>query len=77
MNNSGNEKGGKAYEKMRGSLHLGMGVMYLILGSLILYVKHFGTMELSAGLAYAVGTIMVLYGIFRIWRGWIGLRTKS
>ncbi len=63
-----------AYSKFRGSLHIGMGVMYLIIGSLVLYIKYFGTMELSSGLAYTLGSLMVLYGLFRLWRGIVAIR---
>ena len=55
-------------------MHLGMGTFYLIAGALVLYVKYFGTMELSAGLAYFLGTMMLLYGTFRIWRGFTELK---
>lgn len=54
--------------------HLGMGAFYLIAGSLVLYVKYFGTMELPTGLAYFLGIMMLLYGIFRIWRGFAELK---
>lgn len=54
--------------------HLGMGTFYLIAGSLVLYVKYFGAMELPAGLAYFLGTMMLLYGVFRIWRGFADLK---
>jgi hypothetical protein len=57
------------YEKMQIPLHFGMGSVYLLFGLLIVYVKYFGSMQLSAGVAYVLGSLLILYGGFRIWRG--------
>lgn len=62
------------YERMQMPLHIGMGFVYIIFGILILYIKYFGTMQLSAGLAYALGGLMLLYGVFRLWRGFSMMR---
>ena len=70
-------RSGKAYAKMRASMHVGMGILYLVIGTMILYVKYFGAMELSPILAYALGTLMLLYGLFRLWRGFTDLRRKD
>jgi predicted phage tail protein len=51
-----------------------MGAFYIVVGALVLYIKHFGAMELPSALAYGLGTLMVVYGIFRIWRGVIDMR---
>ncbi|HQE11584.1 MAG TPA: hypothetical protein PLQ78_02430 [Flavipsychrobacter sp.] len=56
-------------EKMQIPLHFGMGVVYLVIGFMVLYIKYFGTMALSSGIAYALGSLLLLYGAFRIWRG--------
>ncbi|RYG54082.1 MAG: C4-dicarboxylate ABC transporter [Chitinophagaceae bacterium] len=62
--------------RFRGSLHIGMGIMYILIGSLVLYIKYFGAMELPSGLAYVLGTMMLLYGIFRLWRGITFMRQR-
>ena len=66
-----------SYERMQIPLHIGMGCVYIIFGILILYVKYFGSMELSAGLAYALGGLMLVYGTFRLWRGFSLLRKSN
>jgi len=66
-----------AYERMQIPLHLGMGGIYIIFGTLVLYIKYFGSIELSAVLAYALGGLMIIYGIFRIWRGITLLRQSN
>lgn len=70
-----NEKG-KGYKNFRGSLHIGMGGLYLVIGGAVIYFKAFGAMALSAGVAYTIGAAMILYGGFRIWRGWMDLKYR-
>ncbi len=61
-------------ERMQIPMHIVMGFVYIIFGLLIFYVKYFGTIELSAGLAYALGGLLMLYGVFRLWRGFAMLK---
>ena len=75
--NQNNPPRKNAYERMQIPLHLGMGSIYIIFGFLVLYIKYFGSIELSAALAYALGGLMLLYGIFRIWRGITLLRQSN
>lgn len=77
MNQEERSKRTGAYERMRGTMHIGMGVFYLIAGTLVLYVKYFGSIELPAGVAFFLGIMMLLYGIFRIWRGFVLLKQKN
>jgi len=56
-------------QRIQAMMHIGMGVFYIIVGVLVIYVKYFGTMGLPTGVAYVLGTLMLAYGIFRIWRG--------
>jgi hypothetical protein len=66
-----------SYERVQIPLHFGMGSVYIIFGVLVLYVKYFGSMQLSSGIAYALGGLMLLYGTFRIWRGVVMLRQQN
>lgn len=63
--------------RFQGTMHIGMGIFYVIIGILVLYVKYFGTMELPTGLAYFLGTMMILYGLFRLWRGFVFLKQRK
>jgi hypothetical protein len=65
------------YKQFRTSLDIGMGVFYIIIGAIILFVKYFGTIELPATYAYILGNMMLLYGIFRIYRGIISIRRNK
>lgn len=64
-----NNNPSKSARNFRIFLHLAMGIVYLILAFVVINMKHFGTMELDKGMAYALGGLLLLYGVFRIWRG--------
>ncbi|MEO6833194.1 MAG: hypothetical protein ABI378_11750 [Chitinophagaceae bacterium] len=49
--------------------HIVMGLILIFFGIIVAYYQHFGTIELSNITSYALAGIMVLYGLFRIWRG--------
>lgn len=66
----------KVYNSFRGSLHIGMGGIYLAIGASVIYFKSFGVMELNDLTAYAIGGVLLLYGAFRVWRGWMDLKQR-
>jgi len=57
------------FSNFRAILNIAIGCLYILLGAYVMYVKAFGTLELGATTAYILGTFVILYGIFRIWRG--------
>ena len=60
---------GTNWQRVKAMQHIGMGSVYLVIAALLFWVRTFGTIELSKGTAYALGGLLLLYGIFRIWRG--------
>lgn len=76
MNIDDRNKQGKTFSNFKGSLHIGMGGLYLVMGAAVIYLKAFGAMVLSAGIAYTIGVMMILYGGFRVWRGWVDLKNR-
>ena len=48
-------------------LSLVTGLFYIVLGVVVIFYKFFFTV-LDAGVAYALGGLLILYGIFRIYR---------
>ncbi|MDQ0592667.1 uncharacterized membrane protein HdeD (DUF308 family) [Chryseobacterium ginsenosidimutans] len=48
-------------------LSLVTGLFYIVLGIVVIYYKFFFTI-LEPGVAYAMGGLLILYGIFRIYR---------
>lgn len=59
----------RTYKSFRTSLDLAMGTIYIIVGIVLFTIRYFGTVELPASTAYVLGAIMVLYGVFRMYRG--------
>jgi uncharacterized membrane protein HdeD (DUF308 family) len=48
-------------------LSLITGLFYIVLGIVVMLYKFFFTV-LEPGIAYALGALLILYGIFRIYR---------
>ncbi len=48
-------------------LSLVTGLFYIVLGVVVILYKFFFTI-LEPGVAYALGALLILYGIFRIYR---------
>lgn len=61
--------------RFRSILNISMGIIYLILGGVVIYTKYFGTMELGNGIRYALGGLMIVYGLFRLWRGFYEMKS--
>jgi hypothetical protein len=74
MNQEERNSNNTGYQRFRSTLHMGMGVFYVCVGVLIIYVKYFGTMALPETFAYVLGSMMIFYGLFRLWRGFVDLR---
>lgn len=64
----------KGRNSFQGAAHIGIGVLYIVVGCIVGYYKTFGTIVLSNVAAYGITTLMVLYGAFRIYRGWVYLK---
>jgi len=59
----------KSYKNFRTGLDLGMGAMYTVIGIGVMYAKYFNVVELPDTFSYILGGLMVLYGMFRVYRG--------
>lgn len=62
------------YSRFQSTLNIGMGLVYLIVGFTIVYMKIYGVVPLEPALAYALGGLMIVYGLFRLWRGFMDIR---
>ncbi len=74
-----NERTGSSgsINKLRTRLNVGMGVVYVVLGVLVLGMRVFGTIALPPTAAYVLGGVMMLYGGFRVYRGITDIRNSS
>jgi hypothetical protein len=59
----------KGYAQIRAVRHIVMGIIFWVFAGVMFKEKAFGAFDLSEGLAYSLGGLLVLYGAFRIWRG--------
>lgn len=63
-------KRNESYTRFRGILHVSMGVLYILMGVATIYLCKTKYFDLDMTAAYAIGGLMMAYGIFRIYRGW-------
>lgn len=70
------DKRSRSYARMRGTIHLSMGIVYLLLGAFVLW-KGKESFNLETTFAYPLGGLMILYGIYRVYRGWQRMTGKA
>ena len=68
-------------EKRRASLHntreIVMGLFFFVIGAILLYKKSFGNYEINQFVAYILGTVMVVGGGIRFYRGIMAILPKK
>jgi len=64
-----NQERRRSQSYFRTSMDIGMGIFYAVIGSLIIYARSFGTMTIQPVIAYVLGGMMVIGGLFRLYRG--------
>lgn len=57
--------------------HIVMGLILIGLAFAVGYYRRFGMIDLSILSAYTLAGIMIIYGLFRIWRGTRTLKEKD
>lgn len=67
----------RSINKLRTGLNVGMGVVYVVLGVMVLGMRVFGTIALPSTAAYVLGGVMILYGGFRVYRGVTDMRSNN
>lgn len=53
----------------RAAMHLIPGIAFIILAFFLVKVQKFGTIDLGTTGSIAFAALLVVYGVFRIWRG--------
>ncbi len=59
----------KRASNFRTGMDIGMGLFYISIGTILIYAKSFGSNEVPAWAAYLLGSMMVIGGGFRFYRG--------
>jgi ABC-type nickel/cobalt efflux system permease component RcnA len=54
-----------------------MGLLLIILAWAVVAYRKFGALELTSTVAYILAAILVVYGLFRIWRGTRELKERK
>jgi hypothetical protein len=65
-------KRSKGYVQFRMIFDIAMGLLYIACGVLVIWANKFGfrfTIDISFGFLVALGALFILYGLFRIYRG--------
>jgi hypothetical protein len=71
MENEPLDRRAKSYSTMRSAMNYGMGAIYLLVGGFLLFPEKLG-FEMDAfddTARYIFGGIIILYGVWRIYRG--------
>lgn len=55
------------WDIVRKMIHIVMGLIYILIGASVIYRQWFVT-ELNTIVSYSLGTVLILYGLFRIYR---------
>lgn len=76
MNYEERNEQSRGYRNFRVGLDFGMGIFYILIGGSVTYLRYFGALELQKGYAYPLGILIILYGIFRISRGIVGIKEE-
>jgi hypothetical protein len=53
----------------RTSMDLGMGVIYVAVGCIVIYMRALGAIEVYPAIPYILGAIMIIGGVARFYRG--------
>lgn len=51
------------------TMDIGMGIFYTVIGLLIFFVKSFGNLQIPVAIAYVLGAMMAVGGVYRFIRG--------
>lgn len=55
------------WDLLKKMIHVIMGLIYILIGASVIYRKWFIT-ELNTLVSYSLGLLLILYGLFRIYR---------
>ena len=67
----------RTMRRFQAGRHIVMGIILMALAYAVVHYHKFGELELSNTTSYTLAAIMVVYGLFRVWRGTRELNTKD
>ena len=52
----------------KSGLQFAIGLIYLGIAGYMIVKQQFGAVALGKGVSYGLGTLLIIYGLFRMWR---------
>ncbi|MCB0700517.1 MAG: hypothetical protein H6551_08795 [Chitinophagales bacterium] len=77
MNIEDRNRRSRGVDNFRGSLGVGMGGFMVTVGCGVIYYTYNKLMNMDPSVSYTLGVMFIVYGIFRMWRGWVLLRKRD
>jgi hypothetical protein len=62
------------YGNLRPIIYIVIGIAYIGFGGFIIKTRKFGTIEMASGVAMGFGGLLIIYGLFRIYRGYMDIK---
>lgn len=57
-------------KRVRGLTGMAMGVIYVAVGLFMIFALQENRLQLNPSLTYILAVFIIVYGLYRIWRGW-------
>ena len=71
------DKKDRTWTRLNAVRHFFFGVLLTLLAIYVLQNHRIANIEFGPAGSYLVGIVLVVYGLFRIWRGFIDLRSQG
>lgn len=65
------DKRRNSMDRVRGITGMVMGLVYFCVAALVIYAQKVDMIRIGDTFSYVVAALMVAYGAFRIYRGWM------
>jgi hypothetical protein len=65
------DKRRNSMDRVRGITGMVMGLVYFFVAALVIYAQKIAMIQVGDTFSYLIATLMVAYGAFRIYRGWM------
>jgi hypothetical protein len=65
-----NQRRRNNFDKVRGTIGITMGLIYIAVAITVVYFEKNGLIQIGTAFSYMVAALMLAYGVFRIYRGY-------
>lgn len=64
-------------EKAKGIVHVLIGIVYMVIGATVIYANNNKYIDIDNVMAYILCGLFTVYGLFRIYRGYLRIKGKA